>query len=279
MSMGALLLAGGAHGQAHGAAELEDPDPPGLGAASRARRRTSRSRRARVIAIKRRLEEIIAKHTGQPLEKVAKDMERDYFMTAQEAKEYGIIDTVIAHRASGDGGWRNTRSDLREEQGERHGPSDRRQRAASLQLLRQEPAAGQEADRRSRRLHLRRVHRSLQRDHRRGADRSGPARPRQPSAPEGDLRRPERLRRRAGGGEADALGRRLQPLQARADGGRRAATSSCRSRTSCCSARPAAARRCSRRRSRGSSTSRSRSPTRPRSPRRATSARTSRTSS
>ena len=46
----------------------------------------------------------------------------------------------------------------------------------------------------------------------------GPARPRQPPAPEGDLRDPERLRRRAGGGEADALGRGLQPLQARADG-------------------------------------------------------------
>ena len=44
------------------------------------------------------------------------------------------------------------------------------------------------------------------------------ARPRQPPAPEGDLRGPERLRRRPGGGEAHALGRRLQPLQARADG-------------------------------------------------------------
>ena len=44
------------------------------------------------------MEEIIAQHTGQPLEKVSKDMERDYFMTAEEAKEYGIIDNVIAHR-------------------------------------------------------------------------------------------------------------------------------------------------------------------------------------
>ena len=51
-----------------------------------------------VIAIKRRLEKIIAQHTGQPLDKVAKDMERDYFMTADEAKEYGITDTVVAHR-------------------------------------------------------------------------------------------------------------------------------------------------------------------------------------
>ena len=50
------------------------------------------------IALKRRMEEIIAEHTGQPLEKVSRDMERDYFMTAEEAKQYGIIDTVIAHR-------------------------------------------------------------------------------------------------------------------------------------------------------------------------------------
>jgi ATP-dependent Clp protease, protease subunit len=51
-----------------------------------------------VINVKRRLEEIIAEHTGQPLERVSKDMERDYFMTAEEAREYGIIDRVIAHR-------------------------------------------------------------------------------------------------------------------------------------------------------------------------------------
>ncbi len=51
-----------------------------------------------VINVKRRLEEIIAEHSGQPLERVSKDMERDYFMTPEEAQEYGIIDRVIAHR-------------------------------------------------------------------------------------------------------------------------------------------------------------------------------------
>ena len=51
-----------------------------------------------VISVKRRLEEIIALHSGQPLDKVSKDMERDYFLSAEEAKEYGIIDRVIAHR-------------------------------------------------------------------------------------------------------------------------------------------------------------------------------------
>ena len=50
------------------------------------------------IALKRRLEELLAQHSGQPLEKVCKDMERDYFMTAEEAVAYGIIDGVLTHR-------------------------------------------------------------------------------------------------------------------------------------------------------------------------------------
>jgi ATP-dependent Clp protease, protease subunit len=51
-----------------------------------------------VISVKRRLEAIIAEHTRQPLERVSKDMERDYFMSAEQAREYGIIDRVLAHR-------------------------------------------------------------------------------------------------------------------------------------------------------------------------------------
>ena len=51
-----------------------------------------------VIGLKRLLEEITAKHTGQPLERVTKDMDRDYYMTSEEAREYGIIDRVIEHR-------------------------------------------------------------------------------------------------------------------------------------------------------------------------------------
>ncbi len=46
------------------------------------------------INLKRSLEEIIAEHTNQPMEKVSKDMERDYYMNAEEAKEYGIVDNV-----------------------------------------------------------------------------------------------------------------------------------------------------------------------------------------
>ena len=50
-----------------------------------------------IIDIRKRLDEIIANHTGQDLEKVAKDTERDYFMSAEEAVEYHIVDRVIEH--------------------------------------------------------------------------------------------------------------------------------------------------------------------------------------
>jgi ATP-dependent Clp protease protease subunit len=48
--------------------------------------------------MKRRLEEILAERTGQPLERIARDTERDNFMTPHEALEYGLIDEVTAHR-------------------------------------------------------------------------------------------------------------------------------------------------------------------------------------
>jgi ATP-dependent Clp protease protease subunit len=51
-----------------------------------------------MIALKQRMEELIAQHSGQPLERVSKDMERDYFMTAEEAVVYGIIDRVLTQR-------------------------------------------------------------------------------------------------------------------------------------------------------------------------------------
>jgi ATP-dependent Clp protease protease subunit len=48
-----------------------------------------------ILKIRERLNEIMAKHTGQPLEKISQDTERDYFMSADEAKRYGLIDEVI----------------------------------------------------------------------------------------------------------------------------------------------------------------------------------------
>jgi ATP-dependent Clp protease protease subunit len=97
MSLGALLLAAGAKGK-----RMALPNAKILihqlwgGFEGQATDIEIHAREA--IALKRRMEEIIAQHTGQPLEAVSKDMERDYFMTAEEAKAYGIIDNVIANR-------------------------------------------------------------------------------------------------------------------------------------------------------------------------------------
>lgn len=51
-----------------------------------------------IIKIKNKLNQIISSHTGQPLEKVEKDTDRDFYLTAQEAKDYGIIDQVISNK-------------------------------------------------------------------------------------------------------------------------------------------------------------------------------------
>ena len=51
-----------------------------------------------ILRLKQTLEEVLARHTGQPVEKIAKDTDRDYVMTAPEAKEYGIVDEVIEIR-------------------------------------------------------------------------------------------------------------------------------------------------------------------------------------
>jgi ATP-dependent Clp protease protease subunit len=48
-----------------------------------------------IIKIKKRINELLHKHTGQPLEKIEKDADRDFYIGPQEAKEYGIIDEII----------------------------------------------------------------------------------------------------------------------------------------------------------------------------------------
>jgi ATP-dependent Clp protease protease subunit len=97
MSMGALLLAGGTKGK-----RMALPNSKILihqvSSGFQGQATDIEIQAREVISIKRRLEEIFAQHSEQPLDKVSKDMERDYFMTSDEAKEYGIIDTVIAHR-------------------------------------------------------------------------------------------------------------------------------------------------------------------------------------
>jgi len=52
-----------------------------------------------ILKLKERLNEMMAEHTGQPLEKLSDDVERDYFLTADEAKDYGLVDDVLISRA------------------------------------------------------------------------------------------------------------------------------------------------------------------------------------
>jgi len=97
LSMGALLLAGGTKGK-----RMALPNAKilihQLSGGFEGQATDIEIQAREVISVKRRLEEIIAEHTGQPLERVSKDMERDYFMTPEEGREYGIIDRVVAHR-------------------------------------------------------------------------------------------------------------------------------------------------------------------------------------
>jgi ATP-dependent Clp protease protease subunit len=51
-----------------------------------------------MLRLKQRLNAILAKHTGQPVERVEKDCDRDNFMTAEEAKAYGLVDHVVESR-------------------------------------------------------------------------------------------------------------------------------------------------------------------------------------
>jgi ATP-dependent Clp protease protease subunit len=99
MSMGALLLGGGAAGK-----RMATPNSKILihqvsgGFQGQATDIEIHSKE--IIDIRRRLDEIIAKHTGQDIERVKRDTERDYFMSAEEAVEYNIVDRVIESRAA-----------------------------------------------------------------------------------------------------------------------------------------------------------------------------------
>ncbi|ABI68954.1 ATP-dependent Clp endopeptidase proteolytic subunit ClpP [Syntrophomonas wolfei] len=95
-SMGAFLLAAGKKGKRYALpnAEIMIHQPAG-GTQGQATDIEIHARR--IMNMKESLNKILAERTGQPLERIQKDTDRDYFMTAQEAKEYGIIDEVISH--------------------------------------------------------------------------------------------------------------------------------------------------------------------------------------
>ncbi|MFT6092574.1 MAG: ATP-dependent Clp protease protease subunit [Pseudohongiellaceae bacterium] len=96
-SMGAMLLAGGAAGKRfalpHSRMMIHQPSGGAQGQASDIEIQANE-----IIKIRKRLNVLLAEHSGQTEEKIAKDTERDNFMSAKEAEEYGLIDKVIGRR-------------------------------------------------------------------------------------------------------------------------------------------------------------------------------------
>lgn len=100
-SMGAFLLAGGAKGKRFVLpnAEIMIHQPSG-GAKGQATEIEIVAKQ--IVRTKERLNRILSENTGQPIEKVAADTERDNWMSAEEALEYGIVDRIIADRGEGE---------------------------------------------------------------------------------------------------------------------------------------------------------------------------------
>jgi ATP-dependent Clp protease protease subunit len=97
-SMGAFLLAAGAKGKRFALPNSEIMIHQPLGGA-RGQATDIKIHAEHILRIKKRLNEILSQRTGQPIEKIEQDTERDYFMTAEEAKAYGIIDDVIIKKS------------------------------------------------------------------------------------------------------------------------------------------------------------------------------------
>ncbi|MBD3179247.1 MAG: ATP-dependent Clp endopeptidase proteolytic subunit ClpP [Candidatus Latescibacteria bacterium] len=96
-SMGAVLLAAGTAGKRsalpHARVMIHQPSGGSQGQASQIEIYTRE-----ILRLKERLNHILAEHTGQKLKKVEKDTDRDFFMSAKEAMEYGVIDKVLSNK-------------------------------------------------------------------------------------------------------------------------------------------------------------------------------------
>ncbi|WP_018873476.1 ATP-dependent Clp endopeptidase proteolytic subunit ClpP [Thioalkalivibrio sp. ALJ16] len=100
-SMGAVLLAGGAPGKRHALPHsrvmIHQPLGGFQGQAS-----DIDIHAREILKIREELNRVLAHHTGQPVDKIEQDTDRDRFLTANDAKEYGLIDHVLTHRSSAD---------------------------------------------------------------------------------------------------------------------------------------------------------------------------------
>ena len=97
-SMAAILLAGGADGKrtALPNARILIHQPMG---GTQGQATDIKIQAEEILRLREHLNEILAKHTGQPLDRISADTERDYYMSSEQAKAYGIIDQVVAKRA------------------------------------------------------------------------------------------------------------------------------------------------------------------------------------
>ena len=189
-SMGAVLLAAGAKGKRFALPNARIMIHQPLGGA-RGQARDMEIQVAEILRLKKTLYDILVKHTGHTYERIEKDADRDFFMGAAEAKQYGLIDEVVDRRrsrrpAGEEAGLSRTRTltfgraIARPHEAvtvelsmatKNVGRTRFRQPDPVLLLLREVAEGGEEAHRRADRLHLRRVHRAVQRHHR-GGDRS-----------------------------------------------------------------------------------------------------------
>lgn len=97
-SMGAFLLAAGAKGKRIALPNSEIMIHQPLGG-TQGQATDIAIHAERIIKTKKKLNEILSERTGQPLEKIEKDTERDFFMSAEEARAYGLIDEVISKKS------------------------------------------------------------------------------------------------------------------------------------------------------------------------------------
>jgi ATP-dependent Clp protease protease subunit len=96
--MGAFLMAAGAKGKRFSLpnSKIMIHQPSG-GSQGQATEIEIQARE--ILKTREQLNKILAERTGQPLERIARDTERDYYMSADEAKEYGLVDQVISKRS------------------------------------------------------------------------------------------------------------------------------------------------------------------------------------
>ena len=165
-SMGAVLLCGGTKGKRYALPNANIMIHQVLGGAE-GQASDVEIRVKYMLKLKQRLNAIISKHTGKPMEQVEKDCDRDNFMTADEAKAYGLVDEVVQSRKEIPGLTEKPTAWLTRYRNQSHGAPDQHH---AVQFLRQVPRGSQKAHRRPGRLHLRQLHHPLQKRPRQGTE-------------------------------------------------------------------------------------------------------------